>query len=153
MPPKPNLVFVDEHVVSESVTSLPGIAKSKVKISETKLKNVSVSIIKDWVSDSKDKNKIETQSKKIKPSFTKKTRRNLGVKGTETLGFDKTKVESYNFHRRGHFARECRAFKHQDNRNREAPRRTMPAEDGSTNFALMVYTSSSSSSTSNSDTK
>nr|GEY21326.1 putative ribonuclease H-like domain-containing protein [Tanacetum cinerariifolium] len=31
MPPKPNLVFADEHVVSESVTSLPGIAKSEVK--------------------------------------------------------------------------------------------------------------------------
>nr|GFA19321.1 hypothetical protein [Tanacetum cinerariifolium] len=31
MPSKPNLVFVDEHVVSDSVTSLPSIAKSKVK--------------------------------------------------------------------------------------------------------------------------
>nr|GEW32311.1 hypothetical protein [Tanacetum cinerariifolium] len=42
--------------------------------------------------------------------------------------------------------RECRALKHQDNRNREAPRRTVPAKDGPTNFALMAYTSSSSSS-------
>nr|GEZ44786.1 hypothetical protein [Tanacetum cinerariifolium] len=32
---------------SESVTSLPGIAKSKVKTSETKLKNVSAQIIED----------------------------------------------------------------------------------------------------------
>nr|GEV45878.1 copia protein [Tanacetum cinerariifolium] len=29
MPPKPDLVFTDEYVVSESVTCLPGIAKSK----------------------------------------------------------------------------------------------------------------------------
>ncbi|GJW12728.1 ribonuclease H-like domain-containing protein [Tanacetum coccineum] len=43
--------------------------------------------------------------------FLKKIRRNLGVNGTDTIGFDKTKVECYNFHRRGHFARECRAPK------------------------------------------
>nr|GEU54831.1 hypothetical protein [Tanacetum cinerariifolium] len=38
MPTKPDLIFDDEHVVSESVTSLPGIAKSEVKTSESKLK-------------------------------------------------------------------------------------------------------------------
>nr|GEV71808.1 putative reverse transcriptase domain-containing protein [Tanacetum cinerariifolium] len=105
--------------------------------------------------------------------FQQKTGRNLGVKGTYTIGFDKTKVECYNFHRRGHFSRKCRATKHQDNINKEAPRRIVPvkdttlnnlvsqcdrlgydwsdqAEDGPTNFALIAYTSSSSSS---SDTK
>nr|GEW51915.1 hypothetical protein [Tanacetum cinerariifolium] len=71
MPPKPNLVFADEHVVSESITSLPGIAKSKVKTSETTLKNVSAPIIKDWVSNSEDENEIETESNQIKPSFVK----------------------------------------------------------------------------------
>ncbi|GJT53258.1 ribonuclease H-like domain-containing protein, partial [Tanacetum coccineum] len=39
--------------------------------------------------------------------FPKKTGRNLGVNGTDTIGFDKTKLECYNCHRRGHFAREC----------------------------------------------
>nr|GEU54011.1 ribonuclease H-like domain-containing protein [Tanacetum cinerariifolium] len=50
-------------------------------------------------------------------------------------------------------SRECRASKNQDNRNREAPRRTVPDEDGPTNFALMAYISSSSSSSSNSNTE
>nr|GEU66872.1 retrovirus-related Pol polyprotein from transposon TNT 1-94 [Tanacetum cinerariifolium] len=40
LPPKANLVFADEHVVSESITSLPDIAKSEVKTSATKLKNI-----------------------------------------------------------------------------------------------------------------
>nr|GFA59809.1 hypothetical protein [Tanacetum cinerariifolium] len=71
MPSKPDLVFVDEHVVSESVTSLPGIIKSKVKTNETKIKNVSAPIIKDWVSYSEDEDEIETESKQIKPSFAK----------------------------------------------------------------------------------
>nr|GEU70317.1 retrovirus-related Pol polyprotein from transposon TNT 1-94 [Tanacetum cinerariifolium] len=69
MPSKPDLIFTDEHVVSESITSLPDIAKSKVKTSETKLKNVSAPIIEDWVSDSEVKDEIETESKQIKPSF------------------------------------------------------------------------------------
>nr|GEV78265.1 hypothetical protein [Tanacetum cinerariifolium] len=46
MPPKSDLVFADEHVVNESVTSLPDITKSKVKTSETKLKNIKPSFAK-----------------------------------------------------------------------------------------------------------
>ncbi|GJT08581.1 ribonuclease H-like domain-containing protein [Tanacetum coccineum] len=94
--------------------------------------------------------------------FLKKTGRNLNFNGKETIGFDKTKVKCYNYHRRGHFARECRAPINQGNRNGDAPRRIVPvethanalvvqdviggydwsfqAEEGITNFALMAYT-------------
>nr|GEX95251.1 ribonuclease H-like domain-containing protein [Tanacetum cinerariifolium] len=71
--------------------------------------------------------------------FLQKTRRNLGVKGTETIGFDKTKVECYNCHRRCHFARECRDSKHQDNRNMEAPRRNMPVKDTTSNALVSQW--------------
>nr|GEV59432.1 hypothetical protein [Tanacetum cinerariifolium] len=53
--------------------------------------------------------------------------------------------------RRGHFARECRSPR--DNRNKEAHKRTVPveAEEEPTNYALMAYASSGSSSSSRSD--
>nr|GEY67755.1 ribonuclease H-like domain-containing protein [Tanacetum cinerariifolium] len=38
----------------------------------------------------------------------------LTVNGNETMGFDKFKVKCYNCHKRGHFARECRASRQQE---------------------------------------
>nr|GEW47082.1 hypothetical protein [Tanacetum cinerariifolium] len=53
--------------------------------------------------------------------------------------------------RRGHFARDCRSPR--DNRNKDTPRRTVPvvADEEPTNYALMTFTSSGSSSSSGSD--
>nr|GEX54313.1 ribonuclease H-like domain-containing protein [Tanacetum cinerariifolium] len=58
--------------------------------------------------------------------FLKRTGRNLGANETDTIGFDMSKVECYNCHRRGHFAKECRSSR--DNSNKETTRRTVPAE-------------------------
>ncbi|GJW76937.1 ribonuclease H-like domain-containing protein, partial [Tanacetum coccineum] len=106
--------------------------------------------------------------------FIKRTNRKLDVNG-QRVGFDRSKVECYNFHKYGHFARECRAPRNLENRGRENSRRTMTVEtptentlvapDGigrydwsyqaeeehPINFALMAYTSSGSSSNSDSE--
>ena len=108
------------------------------------------------------------ESKKV----SKKTKRDLGVNGSYTIGSDKSKVECYNCHR-GHFTRECRVPRNIENRNREATRKNVPvettttalvsqcdgmgydwseqAEEPPTNFALMAFSSSNSSSSSDSE--
>ncbi|GJS02189.1 ribonuclease H-like domain-containing protein [Tanacetum coccineum] len=105
--------------------------------------------------------------------FLNKTGRKISANGSETIGFNKSKVECYNCHKRGHFLRECRAPR--ENRNREHVRRNVivettetkalvaqdrlgydwsdQAEEGPTNFALMAYTSLGSSSSSSSDSE
>ncbi|GKD44328.1 retrovirus-related pol polyprotein from transposon TNT 1-94 [Tanacetum coccineum] len=70
--------------------------------------------------------------------FLKNTGRKLTVNGNETISFDKSKVECYNYHKRGHFARKCRASRNQDNKNKESSRR----KEGP-NYALMAFSSSS----------
>nr|GEZ47088.1 ribonuclease H-like domain-containing protein [Tanacetum cinerariifolium] len=60
--------------------------------------------------------------------FMKRTGRNLNFNGKEPVGFDKTKAECYNCHRRWYFARECRAPRNLGNRNADNERRIVLVE-------------------------
>ncbi|GJV94193.1 ribonuclease H-like domain-containing protein [Tanacetum coccineum] len=72
--------------------------------------------------------------------YTRFLERNTGrsflVNGTETIGFDKSKVKCYNCHKRGHIARECRAPINQENKNIENIRRVVPVETTTSNALI-----------------
>ncbi|GJU11953.1 ribonuclease H-like domain-containing protein, partial [Tanacetum coccineum] len=106
--------------------------------------------------------------------FIKRTGKKLDING-QRVGFDKSKVECFNCHKHGHFARECRFPRNQENKGRENNTRTIAvetptqnaliAQDGiggydwsyqaeeeqPTNHALIAFTSSGSSSSSDSE--
>ncbi|GKG45739.1 ribonuclease H-like domain-containing protein, partial [Tanacetum coccineum] len=68
--------------------------------------------------------------------FLKNTRRRLTVNSNENIFFDNSKVECYNYHKKGHFHRDCRDPRNQDYKNKESTRRTVPVET-STSIALV----------------
>ncbi|GKB51251.1 ribonuclease H-like domain-containing protein [Tanacetum coccineum] len=99
--------------------------------------------------------------------------RKLDMANKERIRVDKSKVECFNYHKRGHFVRECKAPRNQDSKNKEPTRRIVPVEDttlnalvsqcdgfgydwsdqreeGPTNFALMTYSLTSSTYSTNS---
>ncbi|GKG17670.1 ribonuclease H-like domain-containing protein, partial [Tanacetum coccineum] len=49
--------------------------------------------------------------------FYQRTGRKIIIDGSSTTGYDKSKVECFNCHKMGHFARECRSSRSKDNRN------------------------------------
>nr|GFB70503.1 hypothetical protein [Tanacetum cinerariifolium] len=65
--------------------------------------------------------------------FLQNTSRNLGTNGPTSMGFDMNKVECYNCHRKGHFAKECRSPK--------VLRRTTIAEPQRRNVPVKTSTS------------
>ncbi|GJY16831.1 putative ribonuclease H-like domain-containing protein [Tanacetum coccineum] len=106
--------------------------------------------------------------------FIKKTGRNLDFKGKQPVTFDKSQVECYNCHRKGHFAKECKSGWNQGKRSygdngrrnattNEPSSQALVAQDGlggydwsndfdkPVNYALMAISSSSSSSSSDNE--
>ncbi|GJV16084.1 ribonuclease H-like domain-containing protein [Tanacetum coccineum] len=107
--------------------------------------------------------------------FIQKTGRNLDFKEKRPVSLDKSKIECYNCHRKGHFARECRSGRNQGRRSysdngrsnaptNESSSQALVAQGGlrgydwsndfevePVNYALMAISSSSSSSSSDNE--
>nr|GEU35914.1 hypothetical protein [Tanacetum cinerariifolium] len=81
--------------------------------------------------------------------FWKKTRKKITIQGTDVARFDKLKVECFNCHKIGHFAREYRAPKSQDKGRRDnyiqgskveeqTPKDLMPTDGVGWDWSYMV---------------
>nr|GEW48026.1 putative ribonuclease H-like domain-containing protein [Tanacetum cinerariifolium] len=145
--------------INESVSAVTSVSAASTKVPISDLPNM------DNLSDAIIYSFFASQSNSLQ------TRRNLRANGTTSIGFDMSKVECYNCHKRGHFVRECRSPR--DTRNKDTQRRNVPMETSTSNalvsqcdgvdsydwsfqadeepinYALMAFTSSSSSSSDN----
>ncbi|GJT29594.1 putative reverse transcriptase domain-containing protein [Tanacetum coccineum] len=109
---------------NESVNTAHGVSTASTQVNaanSTNIDNLSDAIIYDMEEiDLRWQMAMLTMRAR---RFFKNIGRKLNVNGNETIAFDKSKVECYNCHKRGHFAREYRALRNQDNKNKESSRR------------------------------
>ncbi|GJS15153.1 ribonuclease H-like domain-containing protein [Tanacetum coccineum] len=72
--------------------------------------------------------------------YFQRTGKKITINGSDTAGYDKSKVECFNCHKMRHFARECRGPRNQDNRNRnqDSSRRTVNVEETSSKAMVAI---------------
>nr|GEV97358.1 putative ribonuclease H-like domain-containing protein [Tanacetum cinerariifolium] len=103
-----NLAFVSSsHTDSttDSVSAVASVFAACAKLPASLLPNV------DSLSNAMDLRWQMAMLTMRARRFLQKTGRNLGANGPTSMGFDMSILECFNCHRKGHFARECRSLK------------------------------------------
>ncbi|GJZ12598.1 ribonuclease H-like domain-containing protein [Tanacetum coccineum] len=83
---------------------------------------------------------VSPASTQVSTASTRKTGRKITINGSDTAGYDKSKVECFNCHKMGHFAREYKGPRNQDsrNRNQDSSRRTVNVEETSSKAMVAI---------------
>nr|GEY01576.1 hypothetical protein [Tanacetum cinerariifolium] len=172
-----NIAFVsfqNTKSTNESVSVVLSVFAASTKVSVSTLLNVdnlSDAVIYSFFAKEMDLKWQMAMLTMRARRFLQKTGRNLGANGTTSIGFDMSKVECYNCHRRCYFAKECKSPR--DTRNKDTQSRNVlvdtytsnvlvsqcdgvgsydwsfQADEELTNYALITFSSSSSSSSDN----
>nr|GEV87666.1 ARID DNA-binding domain-containing protein [Tanacetum cinerariifolium] len=106
---------------------------------EITLNILSINLLKQQARALEDHTKVEEDSESLKP-YQWNIGRKITINGSDTAGYDKTKVECFNFHKMGYFAKECRSPRSQESRpkNQDNSRKTVIVEDTSSKAMVTI---------------
>ncbi|GJX47201.1 ribonuclease H-like domain-containing protein [Tanacetum coccineum] len=130
-----NMAFVPSPSSTNEVNTTYGVSTANTQVSPT---STQVSTAND-IEEMDLKWQLALLSMRTR-RFFQKTGRKITINGSDTAGYDKSKVECFNYHKMGHFARECRGPRNQDsrNRNQDNSKRTVNMEETSSKAMVAI---------------
>ncbi|GJX72743.1 ribonuclease H-like domain-containing protein [Tanacetum coccineum] len=139
-----NMTFVSSLSSTNEVNTAYGVSTANTQVSpaSTQVSTASTQVSTANLNDLEEmdlKWQLALLSMRTR-RFFQKFGRKITINRSDTAGYDKSKVECFNYHKMGYFARECRGPKNQDsrNRNQDSSRRTVNVEETSSKTTVAI---------------
>ncbi|GJS10308.1 ribonuclease H-like domain-containing protein [Tanacetum coccineum] len=146
-----NMAFVSSPSSTNEVNTAYGVSTANTQVSpaSTQVSTASTQDLEQIHEDDLEEMDLKWQLALLSMRtrrFFQKTSRNITINGSDTAGYDKSKVECFNCHKMGHFTRECRGPRNQDSRNKnqggeknqKGSRRTINVEETSSKAMVAI---------------
>ncbi|GJZ40138.1 ribonuclease H-like domain-containing protein [Tanacetum coccineum] len=123
----------------QKIVSQLAIVGENISQEDLNLKFLRKQIYEDDLEEMDLKCQLELLSMRAR-KYYQRTGKKITINGSDTTGYDKSKVECFNCHKRGHFARECRGLRNQESmpRNQDSSRRIVNVEDTSSKAMVAI---------------